>query len=50
MNFNYIKILIITVLFVVINTIMAQIPNYSFETWEPDGFGNLNPAGWETTN
>jgi hypothetical protein len=50
MNFNFIKILIITTLCVVFNTVMAQIPNNGFEIWEPDGFGNLNPAGWETTN
>jgi hypothetical protein len=29
----------------------AQIPNNSFEAWEPDPlYGNLNPVGWETTN
>ena len=50
MNFSFIKSLIITALLILFNTINAQIPNNGFETWELDGFGNLNPSGWETTN
>ncbi|OFX43779.1 MAG: hypothetical protein A2046_05165 [Bacteroidetes bacterium GWA2_30_7] len=30
-------------------TIIAQIPNYSFETWETV-YGHLNPASWGTMN
>ncbi|NVO01580.1 MAG: T9SS type A sorting domain-containing protein [Bacteroidetes bacterium] len=44
------KLFILAAFFIVSLSLNAQIPNQGFETWVTDVDGNVNPAGWETTN
>jgi hypothetical protein len=50
MNLKHLTLLFTAVLLFGTDPVKAQIPNSGFELWTRDADGNLNPAGWETTN